>query len=260
MHYEDKGQGQPLVLLHGWPLSAAMWRPQVAALAQVCRLLLPDLRGFGGSPGFEGAPSTQQMADDVHALLDRIPIREPIVLGGLSMGGYVALAFARKHAGRLRGLILADTRAEADSAEGKANRDKMIAFAEQHTAGEVMDQLAPKLFAPETLKHRPQIVAELRQVGAVQSRAAIIDGARALRDRPDQVAFLGAIAVPTLVLVGSEDALTPPTMSQTLAAGINNARLVMIPGAGHMSNMEQPDLFNDAVRGFLQTLPAKGLQ
>ncbi len=256
MRYDDVGQGKPLVLLHGWPLSAAMWRPQIAALQKFCRLVVPDLRGFGGTPGFEGAPSLEQMADDVNMLLDQIPIQEPIVLAGLSMGGYVALEFARKYAGRLRGLILADTRAEGDSAEGKANRDKMIAFAEQHTAGEVMDQLAPKLFAADTLKDRPEVVAELRKVGAAQSRAGIISGARALRDRPDQTPFLAAIKAPSLVIVGSEDALTPPAMSQTLVAGIQGAKLVTIPGAGHMSNLEQPDLFNDAVRSFLRTLPA----
>ncbi len=256
MRHDDIGQGKPLVLLHGWPLSAAMWRPQIETLPQVCRLIVPDLRGFGGTPGFEGTPSLEQMADDVHALLDRIPIHEKIVLAGLSMGGYVALAFARKHGARLRGLILADTRAEADSAEGKANRDKMIAFAEQHTGADVIDQLIPKLLAPRTVQDHPEMVDELRRIGAAQSRAGIIGGARALRDRPDQTPFLGEIKTPTLVIVGSEDALTPPAMSQTLAAGIKGAKLVTIPGAGHMSNLEQPALFNDAVRRFLQTLPA----
>ncbi len=256
MHYEDVGQGKPMVLLHGWPLAASMWRPQMTALSQVCRMIVPDLPGFGSTPGFQGTPSLEQMADDVNTLLDEIPIREPIVLAGLSMGGYVALAFARKYAGRLRGLILADTRSEADSPEGKTNRDKMIAFAEQHTAGEVMDQLIPKLLAPATIKDRPEVVAELRQVGAAQSRSGIINGARALRDRPDQTPFLSTIAVPALVLVGCEDALTPRAMSQTLAAGIKGAQLVTIPGAGHMSNLEQPELFNRAIRGFLAALPA----
>src|SRR6516162_2263455 len=120
--YDDVGRGRVLVLLHAFPLSRAMWRPQREALQADCRVLTPDLRGFGGTSPFAGTPALEQMADDVAGLLDALGVREPVVLGGLSMGGYVALAFVRKHAGRLAGLNLADTRAEADSAEARANR------------------------------------------------------------------------------------------------------------------------------------------
>ena len=179
MEFEDVGQGIPLVLLHGYPLSAAMWRPQVAALRDICRVITPDMRGLGGTSGFEGPPSIEKMADDVHALLDQLKLHESIVLGGLSMGGYVSFAFARKYANRLRALVLADARVEADNAEGKANRDKAIAFAEQHTALEVIEQMIPKALAPDTLKLRPEIVEELRRIVAPQSRPGIIG---ALRD------------------------------------------------------------------------------
>jgi len=121
MEFEDVGEGAPLILLHGFPLSLQMWRTQADDLKEKCRVITPNLRGFGGTSGFAGTPSVQQMAEDVKSLLEALRIHEPVVLGGLSMGGYVALAFARSHVARLRGLILADTRAEADTAEGKAN-------------------------------------------------------------------------------------------------------------------------------------------
>ncbi|HLN27272.1 MAG TPA: alpha/beta fold hydrolase [Gemmataceae bacterium] len=254
MEFDDVGQGIPLVLLHAYPLSAAMWRPQAAALRDVCRVITPDLRGLGGTSGFEGPPSIEQMADDVHALLDQLKVHESIVLGGLSMGGYVSFAFARKYANRLRALVLADTRVEADNAEGKANRDKAIAFAEQHTALEVIEQMIPKALAPDTLKHRPEIAEEVRRIVAPQSRAGIVGALRAMRDRPDSTPLLAKITVPTLVIVGSEDAMTVPSMSETIAAGIKGSRLEIIPGAGHMSNLEKPDLFNSVVLSFLQSL------
>jgi pimeloyl-ACP methyl ester carboxylesterase len=170
------------------------------------------------------------------------------------MGGYVALAFARKYGQRLRGLILADTRAEADNAEGKANREKMIAFAESHTPGDVLEQMLGKLVNAETLSRRPEVLQEIRAIAAAQSTSSIVEALQAMRDRPDASPFLATINVPALVIVGKDDALTPPGMAQSLAAGIKGARLEVIPGAGHLSNLEQPELFNRAVDSFLKTL------
>jgi pimeloyl-ACP methyl ester carboxylesterase len=254
--YDDVGGGLPVVLLHAFPLARAMWRPQVEALRNDYRLIVPDLRGFGGTSGFSETvpPSIEQMADDVAALLAALRLTEPVVLGGLSMGGYVALAFARKHPGWLRGLVLADTRAEPDTAEGKANRDKMIAFARNHSAADVIDQLLPKLLSETTRSQRPEVVAEVRQLAAAQTPTGIIGALEAMRDRPDATAWLGQIDVATLVLVGADDTLTPPSLAETLAARIQGARLEIIPGAGHLSNLEQPDAFNQAVRAFLRTL------
>jgi 3-oxoadipate enol-lactonase len=254
MAYDDAGKGRPVVLLHAFPFSRAMWRPQVEALRDDHRVLTPDLRGFGGTSPFEQAPSVEQMADDVAGLLDTLKLGEPVVLGGLSMGGYVALAFARRNPSRLRALILADTRAEPDNAEGKANRDKLIAFAQRHTPRDVIDSVMPKMVSAETRSQRPEVVEEVRRIASAQTPAGIVGALQALRDRPDATASLGALRVPTLVLVGSEDALTPPAMSETLATGIAGARLVKIPGAGHLSNLEQPAAFNAAVRSFLQSL------
>jgi pimeloyl-ACP methyl ester carboxylesterase len=255
VEYDDAGQGPVVVLLHAFPLSRAMWRPQIEALRDRYRILAPDLRGFGGTGPFDGPPSIAQMADDVAGLLDALPIRGPVVLGGLSMGGYVALAFARRQAGRLHGLILADTKAEADSAEAKANRDRMIAFAQAHPVGDVLEQLLPRLLGEQTRASRPEVVEEVRRIALAQSSTGIVAALAALRDRPDATAGLGAIARPTLVVVGSEDVLTPPSVAQAMAAAIRGARLSLISGAGHLANLERPDAFNVAVRGFLDSLP-----
>lgn len=255
VEYDDVGKGSPIVLLHAFPLDRRMWRPQTASLADLGRLIVPDQRGFGGTAGFDGPPSVAQMADDVVALLDALGVRQPIVLGGLSMGGYVALNFARRHAGRLRALVLADTKAEADTPEGKANRDKMIAFAREHPAVEVFDSLLPKMVSDETRSRRPAVVEEARRIASEQTPAGVAAALAALRDRDDATPWLASIAVPTLVIVGSDDTLTPPSAAQTLKDGIRGAELVTIAGAGHLSNLESPDTFNAAVRAFVSRLP-----
>jgi pimeloyl-ACP methyl ester carboxylesterase len=252
LEYDDTGgSGRPVVLLHAFPLARTMWRPQVEALRGAYRVLAPDLRGFGGSGPFTAAPSVETMADDVTALLGALGITEPVVLGGLSMGGYVALAFARRHVGRLRALVLADTRAEADSAEARANRDKTIAFARGHSAADVIEQMLPKLLGDRTRAEKPEVAQELRRIASAQRIDGIIAALQALRDRPDATPGLAAVAVPTLVLVGADDTLTPPALARALADGIRGAQLVTLDGAGHISNLEQPEAFNGALRGFL---------
>ena len=228
-----------VVLLHAFPLSSAMWQPQVEALGKEYRLITPDLPGFGSNP--VTTASIAQMADDVAAR-----IHEPVVLGGLSMGGYVVLAYARKYP--LKGLILADTKAEADDAIGKANRDKMIAFAESHTAREVIDSVMPKMAIT------PHAVEKVRALASKQSSAGIVNAVRAMRDRPDSSDVLPTIRVPTLVIVGREDQLTPLPVAQSLAGRIAGAKLEVIPGAGHISNLENPAAFNEALRKFLRSL------
>lgn len=253
IEYDDGGKGVPVVLLHAFPLSRVMWRPQTEALADVGRLIAPDMRGFGGSDPFTEAPTLERCADDVAELLDLLKL-DRVVLGGLSMGGYTALAFARKYPARLRGLILADTKSEPDSPEARAGRDKTIAFAETHTSIEVLDPLLPKLLSEKTRKEKPGVEAELRTIVAAQPPAAIIAALKALRDRADSTPGLETISVPTLVIVGNEDALTPPSAAEAMAAKLPRVQLVKIAGAGHLSNLEDPAAFNDAVRAYLRTL------
>ena len=231
----------PVVLLHAFPLSSAMWRPQAEDLSNEYRIITPDLPGFGSNPAT--ATSIELMADDVAGL-----IHEPVVLGGLSMGGYVVLAFARKYPAKLRALILADTKAEADDATGKANRDKLITFSESYTARDVVDTLMPKMVSS------PAAAELVRALAAAQSTAGIANALRALRDRPDSSDMLQTIRVPTLVIVGSEDQLTPLPVARSLAGRIAGAKLEVIPGAGHISNLENPTAFNESLRKFLRPL------
>jgi 3-oxoadipate enol-lactonase len=255
LEVDDVGQGPVVVLLHAFPLARSMWRSQREALAARYRVLTPDLRGFGDSSGVRGTPSVEAWAADVAALLRSLSVGAPVVLGGLSMGGYVALAFVRKYPDRVRALVLADTRAEADTAEARANRDRTIALARSQPPSAVIEQMLPRLLGPSTQTHRPEVAEEVRRIAGAQSPDGIVAALQALRDRPDATTLLGAITVPTLVLVGDEDALTPPAAAATLTNGIPGARLVLLDKAGHLSNLEQPDTFNAAVLSFLDGLP-----
>jgi pimeloyl-ACP methyl ester carboxylesterase len=254
--YETVGAGRPVVWLHAFPLARPMWRPQFEANPEGWSYLAPDLRGFGESDRFAGSepPLVDRMADDAAGLLDALGVTERVVVGGLSMGGYVALAFARRHPQRLAGLILADTRADADSPEARANRDRQIAALASQSVADLFVTMLPKLLGDTTRARRPEVVAEARRIAAAQSQAGAADALRALRDRPDATPTLGTIAVPTLVIVGAEDTVTPTNLAEVLAKGIAGARLVTVPEAGHLSNLEQPAAFNRAVGEFLAGL------
>lgn len=248
--HTEAGRGRPLVLVHAFPLDRTMWRPQLDGLADVARVIAPDLPGFGGSPPAESW-SIDDAADAVANLLDRHGIAEKVVLGGLSMGGYVALAFARRHAQRLAGLILADTRAEADGAEAKAGRDKTRTVALEQGTAAVFEGMKAKALGDTTRSRRPEVVETAAAIADRQPGASTAAAVLALRDRSDATPGLAAIAVPTLILVGSEDAITPQSAAQTMADKIPGAKLVELPEAGHLSNLETPDAFNASVRKFL---------
>ena len=188
------------------------------------------------------------------ALLQQLHIEEPIILGGLSMGGYTALAFARLFPESLRALILCDTRAEADTEEGKAGRDKMIALAQSQGATPIVEQMLPKLLGETSQKERVNVMESVRTLALQQTPTGIVNALRALRDRPDSLDLLPQINVPVLVVVGEEDTITPVSMSQTLVDEIPNARLEIIPKAGHLSNIEQPEVFNRIVCDFCRSL------
>jgi pimeloyl-ACP methyl ester carboxylesterase len=251
LSFDDVGLGKPVVLLHAFPLGRSLWRPQVEALAGSCRLLMPDLPGFGDSPLPE-PPTVEAMADAVAAFLEERAVGEPVVLGGLSMGGYVALAFARKYAGRLRGLILADTRAEADDEAARVNRDKQIALAESEGSAAVLAMMLPRLLTPRTHATRPEVVEEVRRMAAAQRPEGVAAALRAMRDRPDAGGVLDGLRVPALVLVGREDVVTPPAVAERMAARVANARLVVLPEAGHLANLEQAGRFGETVRAFVE--------
>jgi len=250
--YEDRGSGPVVVLLHAFPLESAIWRPQIDGLADRYRVVAPDLPGFGGSAVYEGL-TIDALADVVGELLDHLGVNERVALSGLSMGGYAALAFARLYPQRLRGLILADTKAEPDDEAAKEARGKLIQLAQEKGAAAVVEQMLPKLLGVTTMNRRPGVVALVRDMALRQRTESIVAALKALRDRPDARPGLAHIAVPTMVVVGDEDDVTPLDKARALADGIPNARLVAIPEAGHLSNLENADVFTAALRAFLET-------
>jgi 3-oxoadipate enol-lactonase len=255
--YEDAGAGPVVVLLHAFPLDSGMWRPQIGPVAQRYRVIAPDLPGFGQSAVSAGL-TMDSVADVVAELLDHLGVNERVALGGVSMGGYAALGFARLYPQRLRTLILADTKADPDDEPTRTNRDRMIQLVTDQGPTAVLDQLLPKLLGPSTLAGRPAVVQAVRELAGRQTADGVVAALKAMRDRPDAAPGLGHISVPTLVVVGEQDAVTPPDKAKVLAAAIPNARLVTIPDAGHLSNLENPDVFTTAVREFLDTLPIDG--
>jgi pimeloyl-ACP methyl ester carboxylesterase len=247
------GNGVPLVLVHGFPLDRTVWTAQATGLAGAARVIAPDLRGFGESPMPDGPATMYDYAADVAALLDALSI-ERAVIGGVSMGGYVAFAFRRLFPGRVTALVLVDTRPGPDSPEARRARDDAAAVARTEGVAAVAARMLPKMLAPETAEKRPEVQRSLHALMARQSRAGVVAALAAMRDRPDSTPDLARIAVPTLVVAGAEDALIAPSESEAMAKAIPGARLAMIAGAGHLPNWEAPNAFNDAVRAFVASL------
>ena len=236
----------PIVFLHGFPLHRGMWAPQLAALQQTHRCLAPDLRGFGESTAGSERLTIDRMADDVAAFLDHLLARRATIVG-LSMGGYVALAMWRRHRERVASLVLADTRAAGDSDEARAKRADMIAIARAEGSEGVADKQLTGLLGKTTRESKPELVASTRAMVASTSVDAIVAGLEALRDRPDSTPLLSTIDVPTLLLCGEDDAITPAKEMRELASAIPGATLEIIEGAGHLSNLERPAEFNAAI-------------
>jgi 3-oxoadipate enol-lactonase len=248
-----QGNGVSVLFLHAFPLGLAMWEPQVTALRGQYRVLRFDARGFGGSPPGDGLLSMERIADDASALLDHLGVGQAVVCG-LSMGGYAALALARRHPGRLRGLVLADTRAAADTPEGRQNRATVAEKVLREGAGAAAEAFVPKLLGATTQRDRPAVVTQVREMILGNPPRGIADALAGLAARADSTPTLKEIRVPTLVVCGEEDALTPPADAETLQQGIAGSRKVLLPRAGHLSNLEDPDAFNRALLGFLAGL------
>ncbi len=249
--YDEVGSGLPIVLLHGFPFDHTMWSPQLEAIAAAgFRVLAPDFPRFGQSPAF-GEPFTIDGAGHLIAdWLSALSI-ERAVIAGLSMGGYVAMAFARQHRQRLAGLILADTKSAPDDAAGREGRDKAIAKVQVDGPAAFSESMVGKLISP---KANQGVFDLAKSIMLRQNAEAITTALMALRDRPDATPGLAAITVPTLVIVGEEDAVTPPAAAKALSANIATSELVRIADAGHLSNIEQPEEFNRAVIAFLKKM------
>jgi 3-oxoadipate enol-lactonase len=254
MAYDVAGSGPAVVLLHGFPFNRSMWRAQAQALSDRYRVITPDLRGFGETSASSDEPATmREMAEDVAALLDELGI-ERFTLGGLSMGGYVALAFYRSFPLRVRNFVLADTRPSPDTEEARANRERQAQEALREGMEGIIDAMLPKLLAPATLSGREGVVEELRAMMRGTKAEGAAAALRGMAERPDQTSLLARILSPTLIIVGSEDQLTPLAEAQIMHREIRGSRLEVIEGAGHVSNLERPSEFNHALRSFLDAL------
>lgn len=247
-----RGSGHPVLFLHGFPHNRSLWTPQLAGLAPHARCIALDLRGFGESS--VAAPySMDQYADDVAAFMDRLQI-ERAVICGLSMGGYVAFALWRRHKPRVQALILADTKAAADSDEGREKRRAMAQLARERGPAAVADATIPGMVGKHTRESAPHVVNSVYRMLASANVAGLVGALDALRERPDSTATLSTIDVLTLIIVGEDDVLTPVSDAEAMCRAIYGSRMQVIAQAGHVSNVERPAAFNHVVAEFLTTV------
>jgi pimeloyl-ACP methyl ester carboxylesterase len=251
MQVSDEGTGTPLLLVHGFPLNHTMWQHQMRVFRQNYRVIAPDLRGFGHSGVTAGKVTMEQFADDLNGLLDGLEIREPVLFCCLSMGGYIAWQFWRQYADRVRALVLCDTRAVADSEEAVKARlalaDKVLKVGPQAVA----DVMLPKLFSRDTQSRRPEVEEAVRLMMMSTDSQGVAAALRGMVERPDVTPQLAGISVPALVIVGAEDAISPPAEMRAIAAAIPGAEYLEVPDAGHMAPLECPGPVNEALSKFL---------
>jgi 3-oxoadipate enol-lactonase len=247
--FNDQGTGVPLVFLHAFPLNRCMWVEQEQALSSQFRVLTIDLRGHGESDAPLWRYTLDQAADDVIGLLDHLSIRQAVFVG-LSMGGYILFALYRRYADRVRGLVLSNTRAQADTVEGKEGRFQMAQTAYKNGPSAIADIMIPKLLSPATIQTKPELVGCVRAMIEDNQISGIAGDLMAMAERPDSVSLLGQITCPTQIIVGELDLPTPPSDAKLMADRISGARLTIIPGAAHLSNLERSDQFNETIRSF----------
>ena len=242
VRYLEAGEGRALVLLHAFPLSADQWLPQLMKAPSGWRVVAPDI--MSESTTIDG------YAAEVLALMDHLEIRDAVV-GGVSMGGYVAFGVVRQAAARVTGLVLANTRASADSAESRANRDRMIDLVRKEGADAVARVMLPKLLGETTWGQQPDLAEAVGRMIRANRVEAIAAALGALRDRPDSTPLLGTITCPALIMAGDEDALIPKSDTDAMLSGIKHARLVMLRNVGHLGNLEDARGFTNALTAFL---------
>lgn len=252
--YDERGQGIPLVLIHGFPLNRMIWEAQWEGLDNHAHVIAPDLRGFGESEMVNAPTEVSTYADDVREFLDTMGITQPAIIAGLSMGGYVAMAYLRRYPQHVAGLILANTKATADTDEGKAGRDRNIVVAKEKGAGAIAEGMLPKMFSPKTYAANPGLVEQANRIMLSATVPGIIGGLSAMRDRPDSTGTLLEFSQPTLIIAGADDQLMSAADQQNMKQAARNSTLVTIADAGHLSSMEQPEAFNNAVAEFLRML------
>jgi len=252
LYYEDEGAGTPLLLIHGFPLSSGIWRQQMDGLKKDFRIIAPDLRGFGRSEAPPSGYSMDSYADDIAALMDHLCLESAVVCG-MSMGGYVLLNLLDRYPGRVRGACFMVTRGGADDEAGKERRTALAAEVTKSGVKVTADLFGKILFAPGTAESKPGIAAEVAGIMLGMKREGVVGGLLSMRDRPDYGDRLAGFAVASLVIGAEQDQAIPAEESRLLAERLPNASLCLIPEAGHMVMMEQPEAVNRALKNFLRT-------
>ena len=252
MWYREAGEGtaDPLLLLHAFPLNGRMFDTQLEALSNARRVIVPDFPGFGRSPRTPAQPDVGYYAGCVRGLLDRLEIPR-VVLGGVSMGGYVAFECVRAFPERISGLVLANTRPDPDSEEIRSTRKEMALRVARDGIGVLPDIQMERLLSPRTRENDGGLVEKVRAIILENTPDGAVAALGAMRERPDSTTTLGEIAVPTLVIGGEDDSISSPEVMGGMAEKIPGSRLVTLPNVGHLSNLEDPDGFNGAVKEFL---------
>lgn len=252
--YDLVGQGIPILLIHGYPLSREIWQPQVNGLSDHATIITPDLRGHGESYTFDPPYTMDKLAHDCKLLLDDLSINTPVIVNGLSMGGYIAFALYRKFPELFKGMILTSTRAGEDSSEGKANRDASIKNAQENGVDSVVEGMLPKMFSTKTFENNPGLVESIHRVMSTTSLQGVVGALEGMRDRPDSTPLLPSIQQPVLIIHGEDDQLIPIKEAELMQNMIPNASLVRVADAGHLPNLEQTEIYNQAVLDFLKSI------
>jgi 3-oxoadipate enol-lactonase len=250
VRFLEAGAGWPVLLIHAFPVNADMWRPQLERVPEGWRFIAPDVRGFGPEPAPSGSFTLDDVAADFAAFLDHLRL-DRAVIGGLSMGGYITMALLRRSPERFDGMILADTRADADTPEGRDGRRAMIELVRAKGPAAVADQMLPKLLSTAARERQPELVAQVRRMIESASGEAIAAALAAMIARPDSTPDLSHVNCPALILVGAADEVTPEASARVMEQRIDRSRVVVLPDAGHLSNLESPDAFSRALSDFL---------
>jgi len=252
--YDLNGQGIPLLFIHGYPLSRRIWNPQIEGLSDTASVISVDLRGHGESYPFEGPYTMDMLAGDCKRLLDFLNVKSPVVTCGLSMGGYVTMALFRSYPHIFRGMILTSTRSGPDSSEAKRNRDTAIINVRKHGVSFIINNMLPKIVSPVTLSSKPMLVDTIHDIMMETSVQGVVGALQGMRDRPDSTSLLSQINCPVLIIQGADDRLIPIFEAELMNKQIPDSRLIAIPDAGHLPNLEQPKKFNQAIRVVNQAL------
>ena len=255
--YQDIGEGLPVIFIHAFPLNQRMWDHQVEFLKNSCRVITLDLRGFGESDAPAAQYSLADMASDVRGLMKRLSI-DKAVLAGLSMGGYISMAFYREYPEAVLGLVLSDTRTSADTEEGRARRFASAEKAEREGAAAIASDMVPVLLGRTSLESRPEVVERVKLMVESNRSHGVAAAQRAMADRLNSERLLASVNFPVLLICGAEDTLSPPEEMEAMRQSIPGSSLKVIDGAGHLPNIEQPDRFDEILLEFIARQPRFG--